>query len=162
MIANHPEIPDLCPLLCAERPSRLHAVPAESGSGRSKGTGSSKRILVIDDEALIADSLTEILNQRGYQALAFYQGRAAINAVRKQCPDFVLSDVVMPELNGVETVLAIRRLCPRARILLFSGQATSTDVLEKARARGHDFELLPKPIHPDRLLKKLSVLGKPT
>ena len=62
----------------------------------------------------------------------------------------------MPRRNGVETVVAIREFCPATRILLFSGQAGTADILEEARAHGHQFELLPKPIHPDLLLKKLA------
>jgi len=67
---------------------------------------------------------------------------------------------MMPKLNGVETVLAIREHCPATRILLFSGQAGVMDILDEARARGHQFELLPKPIHPDLLLKKLAGFKK--
>jgi len=110
---------------------------------------------VIDDEASIADSLTEILNSQGFEARAFYRGQSAIDFARQNCPDIVLSDVVMPKLNGVETVLAIRQLCPATRILLFSGQAGTTNILQQARERGHEFELLPKPLNPDVLLKKL-------
>lgn len=117
-----------------------------------------KTIFVIDDESSIADSLQEILNGHGYQALAFYSGRSAIEAARKQCPDFVLCDVVMPKLDGVDTVIAISKFCPRTRIVLFSGQATTSDILAKGRDKGFVFELLPKPIHPDRLLKKLAAL----
>jgi CheY-like chemotaxis protein len=66
----------------------------------------------------------------------------------------------MPKLNGVDTVLAIRELCPSTKILLFSGQAGTTNILEAARAEGHEFEMLPKPIHPEQLLKKLSTLAQ--
>jgi DNA-binding response OmpR family regulator len=118
--------------------------------------GNGQRILIIDDEATIADSLAEILNDYGYKALAFYDGPAAITATREQCPDLVLCDVIMPRLNGVDTVLAIQEICSTARILLFSGQVSTTDILEKARANGHFFEVLPKPIHPDELLKRLA------
>jgi len=122
----------------------------------SKFQGNGRRIMIIDDEASIADSLAEILSDCGYEAHAFYDGHAAIAATREMCPDLVLSDVVMPRLNGVDTVLAIRELCPTTRIFLFSGQATTTDILEKARAQGHFFEVLPKPIHPNELLIKLA------
>jgi DNA-binding response OmpR family regulator len=127
--------------------------------GIFQGKAPSKRILVVDDESNIADSLAEILIVHGYDALAFYEGQAAIDAARNQCPALVISDVVMPNLNGVETVLAIRELCPTTHIWLFSGQAGTANLLESARKKGHDFELLPKPIHPDELLKKLSAIG---
>lgn len=122
----------------------------------SKFQGNGQRILVIDDEAYIADSLAEILTGYGYEALPFYDGEGAIAATRETCPDLVLCDVLMPRLNGVETVLAIRELCSTVRILLFSGQASTIDILEKAQTQGHFFEVLPKPIHPNELLKKLA------
>jgi DNA-binding response OmpR family regulator len=158
MITEQVENPAVVPLRLAAKKDRLQAA-GKPQLELSKRFPTPKRILIIDDEAMIADSLAEILNNRGYEAQAFYDGREAIDEARKQCPDFVLSDVVMPRLSGVETVLAIRRICPGARILLFSGQASTTDILD-ARARVHDFELLPKPIHPDKLLRKLTILGR--
>ena len=145
------------PALLAEYNPSLLPGGAELRSEAGKLTGNSKRILVIDDEASIADSLTEILTGYGYDAVACYDGRAAIDAARSQRPDIVISDVIMPGLNGVETALAIRELCPEARVLLFSGQGASMNLLNKARDHGHEFELLPKPVHPSELLKKLSV-----
>lgn len=127
----------------------------ESQSESSKTQKTARRILVIDDEASIADSLAEILTSQGFEATAFYRGQSAIDFASKSCPDIVLSDVVMPKLNGVETAIAIRQLCPATRILLFSGQAGTTNILERAREGGHEFELLRKPLHPDALLKKL-------
>lgn len=139
------------------RPPQIPGGRLEPGISRSKAH--LKRILVVDDESNIADSLAEILIVHGYDAVAFYEGQAAIDSARNACPALVISDVVMPNLNGVETVLAIQQLCPTTRIWLFSGQAGTADLMESARSQGHDFELLPKPIHPDELLKKLSLIG---
>jgi CheY-like chemotaxis protein len=116
------------------------------------------RVLVIDDEADIADSLTDILILHGYDAVAFHDGVSAIESARQHCPHIVISDVVMPKLNGVDTVTAIHEYCPAVHILLLSGQALTSDILERARASGHEFEVLPKPIHPYLLLKKISLL----
>jgi len=121
-------------------------------------TSEAHRVLVIDDEADIADSLTDILILHGYDAVAFHDGLSAIESARSHCPDIVVSDVVMPKLNGVDTVAAIHEFCPEVRIVLLSGQALTMDILEKARAAGRDFEVLPKPIHPYLLLKKISLL----
>jgi CheY-like chemotaxis protein len=116
-----------------------------------------KLVLIVDDEEAIADSLAEILNTFGYQSRACYNGEQAIEFAHQQCPDVVLSDVLMPGLDGVETALRIRELCPYARILLFSGQANvSEDFLHKAQEQGQEFELLAKPIHPEKLLRILS------
>ena len=134
----------------------FHAKSGESRSAEPSDKVRSRRILVIDDEISIADSLVEILASHGFEARAFYAGEGAVDFARKQCPDIVLSDVVMPKLNGVDTVLAIREICPATRILLFSGQAGTANILQRARADGHDFEVLPKPLHPDALLKTLS------
>jgi len=113
------------------------------------------RILVVDDEKLVADTLSEILKRCNYDALPFYNGEMAIAAAREQCPDIVLSDVIMPRLNGVETVLKIREICPRTRVILISGNAATANLLEQAHHQGHDFELLAKPVHPDELLRHL-------
>jgi CheY-like chemotaxis protein len=129
---------------------------AKGKSQRLEAKGTDKHVLVVDDEVGIANSLAEILAGHGYEARAAYSGVDAINYCHELCPDIVVADVVMPKLNGVDTVLAIREFCPEIRILLFSGQAGTSDILARARAKGHNFELLPKPIHPDRLLKTLA------
>lgn len=122
----------------------------------SRGTATRlPRVLVIDDERLVADTLSEILKRFKYDALPFYNGETAIEAARERCPDFVLSDVIMPRLNGVETVLKIREICPRARVILLSGNAATANLLAEAHSAGHDFELLAKPVHPDELLRHL-------
>lgn len=113
------------------------------------------RILVVDDESLIADTIVQILNRNGFIAEAAYSGRDAIESARARCPELVLSDVLMPQLDGVEAAIAIRELCPDTRIVLFSGQAATVEILSRARERGHHFELLAKPIHPTQLIKHL-------
>jgi CheY-like chemotaxis protein len=113
------------------------------------------RILVVDDEQLIADTLVQILNKNGFIADAAYDGRQAVEAARAIEPEIVLSDVLMPHLDGVEAAITIREFLPETRIVLFSGQSATVELLASARKRGHDFELLPKPIHPTQLLKHL-------
>jgi len=113
------------------------------------------KILVVDDERLIADTLVEILNRNGFQARAAYNGRAAIEEVANDCPEIFLSDVVMPGLNGIEAAKLVRTTCPEVRILLFSGQAATRELLLLAKAQGYEFELLPKPLHPESLMARL-------
>jgi CheY-like chemotaxis protein len=117
-----------------------------------------QRILVVDDEQLIAQSLRDILLREGFDTVYALSGTEAIELAEQICPDIVISDVIMPGLNGVQTAIRIRSSCPDARILLFSGQAATSDLLERARAEGHDFDLLPKPIHPARLLAAIRKL----
>jgi CheY-like chemotaxis protein len=112
-------------------------------------------VLVVDDESLIADTIVQILIRSGFRAQAVYSGHEAIEAARRLQPAILLSDVLMPSLDGVEAAIAIREFCPSTRIVLISGQAATVEILSRARTRGHHFELLPKPIHPVDLLKHL-------
>lgn len=67
-------------------------------------------------------------------------------------PDIVLSDVIMPGLNGIETGIRIGEVAPKCKIILFSGQVATVDLLEKARQQGHHFQILAKPIRPEQLV----------
>lgn len=116
------------------------------------------RILVVDDEALIANTIVQILNRNGFIAEAVYSGQEAIEAARRITPEIVLSDVLMPHLDGVEAAIEIQKFLPETRIVLFSGQAATVEILDRARARGYNFELLAKPLHPTQLIKHLQEL----
>ena len=117
-----------------------------------------KRVLVVDDEHLIADTLARILNLSGFVAHAVYSGEAALEVLPALCPDIVLTDVRMPGRNGIETGILIRSRCPQTRVVLFSGQAGVGTMTHTAKNDGHGFELWPKPIHPKELLKRLREL----
>jgi len=122
---------------------------------RANGQPGKPRVLVVDDERVIADTLATILNQNGFEASAVYTGTAAVDHARDSRPDLVISDVIMHDMNGIEAAIRIREMLPGCKILLFSGQAATADLLEKARAEGHQFEILAKPVHPQDLLAKL-------
>lgn len=141
-------------LLFSESPSAPAHPNGQMGSGADHHAPS-PRILVVDDEVLIADTIVQILNRNGFIAEAAYSGSQAIDLARRYCPELVLSDVMMPQVDGVEAAIAIREHCPDTRIVLFSGQAATVEILARARERGHNFELLPKPIHPTQLIKHL-------
>jgi CheY-like chemotaxis protein len=113
------------------------------------------KVLVVDDERVIADTLAIILNQNGFDAAAVYTGTAAVERARSVRPDLIISDVIMPDMNGIDAAIHIRGFLPTCKILLFSGQAATADLLERARAQGHEFEILAKPVHPQDLLAKL-------
>ena len=113
------------------------------------------RVLVADDERVIADTLAIILNQAGYEASAVYSGTGAVEQAKAIRPDLLISDVIMPDMNGIDAAIKIRAALPTCKILLFSGQAATADLLETARQQGHEFEILAKPVHPQDLLAKL-------
>jgi CheY-like chemotaxis protein len=118
-------------------------------------TKAKPRVIVVDDEHVIADTLATILNRAGFDASAVYTGRQAVDLARDIKPDLIVSDVIMPDMNGIEAAIIIRGFLPSCKVLLFSGQAATADLLENARASGHEFEILAKPIHPQDLLAKL-------
>ncbi len=113
------------------------------------------KVLVVDDEQVIANTLAMILNQSGFEARAVYSGEKAVELASTFLPDMLITDVIMADLNGIDAAIRIRALLPKIKILLFSGQAATADLLEKARAQGYEFEILAKPVHPQDLLSKL-------
>ena len=113
------------------------------------------KIIVVDDEPIIADTLVNILNGEGHDALAVSDGVSAVRWAEMVRPDAVVTDVIMPGMDGIETAKAILKSLPECRIILFSGQAASTDLLARARAEGYSFEVLAKPINPNILLETL-------
>jgi CheY-like chemotaxis protein len=119
-------------------------------------SGSSKlRVLVVDDEFTISSTLVAILNAKGYEAAGYTHPIAALEALDIWQPDVVISDVIMPEMNGIELSLQIKIRYPDCLVILFSGQATTADLLSDAQKHGHEFTVLPKPVPPEVLLQKI-------
>ncbi len=116
------------------------------------------RILIVDDEKLLADSLAAILKTQSHDVQVAYDGVEGYQAATSFRPDLILSDVAMPNRDGVEMAMMIRQTMPDAKILLISGQAVTAGLLEEARRKGYDFECLAKPIHPIELLEKIRAL----
>jgi CheY-like chemotaxis protein len=84
-----------------------------------------------------------------------YSGEKAVETAKSLKPDMLISDVIMTDLNGIDAAIKIRSLLPSCKILLFSGQAATADLLDRARVQGHEFEILAKPVHPQDLLARL-------
>ena len=114
-----------------------------------------KIVLVVDDETVIATTLAIILNNAGFEAHAFFSGQEAIDSLDKLQPDLLITDVVMPGMTGIEAAIITRTKLPRCEILLLSGQAATNDLMKAARAQGHEFDIIAKPVHPTDLIQKL-------
>jgi CheY-like chemotaxis protein len=93
------------------------------------------KVLVVDDERVIASSLCTILELHGFDVRAAFDGKEALQVAREFQPDFLLSDVVMPGPDGVQTAIAIREFLPRCMVLFLSGQAHSMDLLARTLAQ---------------------------
>ncbi len=95
--------------------------------------------------------------------LTAYDGEHALELAEVAPPDLLLSDVMMgPGMDGTELAIALIELCPQCKVLLFSGHAATRDLLEKARAGGHNFTLLNKPLHPADLLARITETFTPS
>lgn len=143
--------------------SRSKLIAAAVSLGSSGGTGAPtmegvvrKRVLVVDDERPVADTLVAILRMSGYEATGLYDGASALLHCQSQVPDLIVSDVVMPGLSGIELAIFVKEHYPDCKVLLFSGMAATADLLQAARDQGYDFEVLAKPVHPSDLLSKIA------
>ena len=117
-------------------------------------------IFVVDDESVIALSLATILCRSGFDAKPFTEPLIALKAARSEVPDLLISDVMMPKLSGIDLAVQIQEFCPNCKVLMFSGQPATADLLDRSRANGHDFEFLQKPVHPQDLLNKIRDITK--
>src|ERR1035441_679849 len=113
------------------------------------------KVLIADDEKVIADTLAMILNQGGFEARAVYSCQKAVELAPAFQPDLLISDVLMAELNGVDAAIQIRSLLPDIRVFLLSGQTATRELIEKSNAGDFGFEVLIKPLHPQDLLTRL-------
>jgi two-component system, cell cycle response regulator CpdR len=129
---------------------------------RSAYMSTPARILIVDDHELIGIAFVEALSDAGYQAHA---EQSALKAVQMatQCPfDVVFTDLLMPEMSGIEVCQAIKRACPKTQVVLISGHPEAAWAHRDAflSAGGHA-EILPKPIGIDTLLEVTQRLVPP-
>jgi CheY-like chemotaxis protein len=131
-------------------------IAARKRRARSKRpAGDKPTILVVDDHKIIADTTAEILNRVGFRAVRTYDAQTALQIAAKLKPDFLLTDVSMPIMNGVELAIAITKLFPATKIVLFSGQAGVSDIVREGEEKGYVFDVVAKPIHPEKLMEHL-------
>ena len=139
----------------SEETERDRAAVLRQDAGSSGSKQARPRILVVDNEQLLADTTVEILERFGFETRVAYDGETALDIVKSFHPEFVLTDVLMPKMNGVELAISVRKISPASRILLFSGQAGISEILEEGREQGYEFELVAKPIHPMKLVERI-------
>jgi DNA-binding NtrC family response regulator len=111
------------------------------------------KILVIDDDAVVRQTLTAILEDGGYEVMSAEDGRRGMAAFRNERPDLVITDIIMPEQEGIQTIIEMRKSTPDAKIIAISGggRMANTDFLRIAQTLGA-MEAIPKPFDPDVLL----------
>jgi two-component system, chemotaxis family, chemotaxis protein CheY len=112
------------------------------------------RILIIDDEASIRRPLRVILERAGHEVVSAANGSEAVRLWRDRAGDMVITDIHMPEKNGLETIIELRQFAPQARILAMSGGDLNTlvDVLGDATLLGA-VHTISKPFTLDEMLR---------
>lgn len=121
-------------------------------------TGSKRIAFVVDNENIIASTLELILISRGFDARSFVDPLDALRAARSAPPDLLFTDVIMPQMSGIDLAVQIRQSYPNCRVLLSSGQPATSELLAQAREAGHQFDILAKPVHPETLIEKIEEL----
>jgi CheY-like chemotaxis protein len=117
------------------------------------------RILVVDDEEIVADSLVNVLNLFGFEASSLYSGSQAIDRANIASFDVLITEVVMREMTGIDAAIEIQKVLPNCKVLLVSGYVWTDDLLKDARERGRDFDILAKPVHPSVIIDRLKAMS---
>ena len=112
-------------------------------------------VYVVDDEHVVASTLAAILQMHGFAAKFFTCPLEALTAARSKAPDLLVSDVEMPGISGIDLAILMKAQYPRCKILLLSGQVTTLNLLQQARAQGHNFDLLLKPVPPTEFVLEI-------
>ncbi|HVA12021.1 MAG TPA: response regulator [Stellaceae bacterium] len=120
-----------------------------------------QKILVIEDNAIVRNTISRILGAAGYTVVLANDGLQGIDAFRKEQPDLVISDIIMPEQEGIATIRQILGERPGTKIIAISGggRIGNTDFLQIARKMGAS-DVLPKPFDPDDLLARITTCLK--
>lgn len=133
------------PVLAASQPGNATEMPIQKFS---------RRILIVDDEVAIADTLALIFRTQHYDVRVAYSAECAIEVIAECRPDLAIIDVMLPEMNGIDLAIVTKANYPGCHVLLFSGHANTAMLLEEAGKKGHQFEVLPKPVHPNLMLER--------
>jgi DNA-binding NtrC family response regulator len=111
------------------------------------------KILVIDDDAIVRTTLEHLLRDAGYEVASAEDGLRGMAMFRGEQPDLVITDIIMPEQEGIQTIAEMRKAKPDAKIIAISGSGriANADFLKMARSLGA-MEVIAKPFDPDVLL----------
>jgi DNA-binding NtrC family response regulator len=117
------------------------------------------RVLVVDDEHVVADSLARILRERGFDSRAAYSGEDAAELALAWQPDAVITDVIMGKMDGVALAIYLAQTLPSCRVLLISGNTATERLIDESKKGGHDFPILAKPFRPESIFDFFSQSG---
>ncbi|HUZ04140.1 MAG TPA: response regulator [Acidobacteriaceae bacterium] len=117
------------------------------------------KVLVVDDEQLVADTLCLIFQKQGFDCRATYSGKDAVLCAEEFSPELLLCDISMPEMDGLQVATSITGKLPDCRVLLLTGHYTN---LKSARLCARSLKVpnhvMVKPVQPDELLQQAHTL----
>jgi len=108
-----------------------------------------EQILVVDDEEAIREVVSTMLESKGYRCTAVSNGRAAQEQVKRVTPDLVLSDMIMPEMDGIKLLDWLREYDPEVPVIMVTAIHDISTALEAIRRGAYDYIL--KPFEKDQL-----------
>jgi DNA-binding NtrC family response regulator len=106
-------------------------------------------VLIVDDEELLVKSCAQILSSEGYTIYTEGRGRHALDTVRRQRPDVVLTDLMLPDMDGLALLKEVKKLAPETLVVMITGFATVDSSVEAIRAGAYDY--IPKPFTATQL-----------
>ena len=115
----------------------------------------SKKVLVVDDESIVRLSCLRVLGPKGYEVETVNDGFEALETLKKKSYDIIITDLKMPDMDGIEFIGMLKQTSPGIRILLVTGYATD-EIREQAEAMGALY--LPKPFNPGELCNAIASL----
>lgn len=110
-------------------------------------------ILVVDDEPVARQSLSDILRLEGYNVTAVANGEQAVEHVRNHAVDLIVLDLKMPGMNGLDVVQVVNQISPDTQIILLTAFGSMESAVEALRQRVHDYLL--KPASPNQVLESV-------
>lgn len=115
-----------------------------------------KEILLVDDNPENLEFLEHRLRALGFTTSVVHDGAQAIASVRKRCPDLVIMDVTMPEVNGFQACREIKNIYPQVPIILLTAKSNPADRFWGMESGADDF--LNKPIDPQLVVQRMMTL----
>lgn len=117
------------------------------------------RVLVVDDDRLVADTLCLIFQANGYESQARYSAAEGFECAQTFDPALVLCDVTMPDESGLQLAIRMHETMPQTRILMLTAYASNVpEVREQSRRLRRPLRILSKPCRPDDLLRETHAL----
>lgn len=131
----------------------FQVIPLKQVPMENEVTKQPPAVLVVDDEKVIADTLSIILSRQGFLVETAYNAESALERARRISPDLLLSDVMLgPGLDGMQLAMELTKSHADCKVILFSGHTSTHDLIDKAHRLGRSFTCLSKPLHPAELL----------